>query len=348
MRILLVYNPNAGDGVDASLRDLVDFIHAAGHDVRCRSSKDPLVTSALAEPADLVAVAGGDGTIIKVARHLRGRKTAIAPLPMGTANNISTALGLMASSLEEQILGWTAGQLVRIDLGVARSPRGARSFLESVGAGLLSGVMSELEHHDATAGATTAESRLASALAHFRRAAERSPAIDVRAQLDGDDVSGRYVLLEAMNIGWAGPNLNLAVDADAGDGELDLVLVREADRGVLIECLSAHGDGALCPHPLPTRRGRHLRIEAGRFDLHVDDELWRAQGPSEAEACAIDVTLRDKVSFLVSAVEDGARRRRGAPLSRREIRQSLRRNRRSEATPLPWGWPAGRPARSRR
>ena len=76
MRVLLVYNPNAGDGVDASLRDLVDFIHAAGHDVRCRSSKDPLVTSALAEPADLVAVAGGDGTIIKVARLLRGRKAA--------------------------------------------------------------------------------------------------------------------------------------------------------------------------------------------------------------------------------------------------------------------------------
>src|SRR5215471_1231371 len=103
MRILLVYNPNAGGGVDAQLRELVDMVHAAGHEVRCRSSKDPQTVSAVAEPVDLIAVAGGDGTIVKVVRLLRGRKTPIAPLPLGTANNICAALGLKSQDIESQI-----------------------------------------------------------------------------------------------------------------------------------------------------------------------------------------------------------------------------------------------------
>src|SRR5438105_12816906 len=194
MRVLLIYNPRAGDGVYSSLRELVDLIHAAGHEVRCRSSKDPLIASAFAEPADLVAVAGGDGTIVKVARLLRGRRTAIAPLPLGTANNISTALGLTAASLEDSILGWHGGRTVLFDLGVVRTPRGSRSFLESFGVGLLPRVMASETHREHAGAAANAETRLANALNRLRRAAQRCPPIEVTAELDRQDVSGRYLL----------------------------------------------------------------------------------------------------------------------------------------------------------
>ena len=220
MRVLLIYNPNAGDGVHASLRELVDLIHTAGHEVRCRSSKDPLIASAFAEPADLVAVAGGDGTIVKVARLLRGRRTVIAPLPMGTANNISTALGLTAWSLEDSILGWNGGRTVLLDIGLARSPRGSRSFMESFGIGLLPRLMASENRRERVGTSANADARLAGALTELRRTAQRFARIAVTAELDGRDVSGRYILFEAMNIGWVGPNVNLAPGADPEDGLL--------------------------------------------------------------------------------------------------------------------------------
>ena len=41
---------------------------------------------------------------------------------------------------------------------------------------------------------------------------------------DNRDLSGRYILLEAMNIHSVGPNFWLAPPADPGDGLLDLVI----------------------------------------------------------------------------------------------------------------------------
>jgi len=342
MRVLLIYNPNAGDGVHNNLRELVDLIHAAGHELRCRSSKDPLIASAFGEPADLVAVAGGDGTIVKVARLLRGRKTPIAPLPMGTANNISTALGLTRSSLEEQIFGWKAGETIMIDIGLARGPRGARSFLESFGAGLLPRVMAQ---HERAASEAGAEARLADAVSQFRRAAQRAPAIEVKAQLDERDVSGRYVLIEAMNVGWAGPKLNLAAEADPADGQLDLVLVPEADRALLLECLVAREHGAAWPHRLRTFRGRHVRIEQANFSVHVDDDVWHDERSRDGEPRVIDVFIRERMAFLLPPGRDSAWQR--VPVSRRAIQQGGRLAR-PEVTPAPWGWPAAGRARFRR
>ncbi|HET9761875.1 MAG TPA: diacylglycerol kinase family protein, partial [Casimicrobiaceae bacterium] len=72
MRVLLIYNPRAGNGVDDDARRLVDLIRAEGHDASWRSSKDRRLRSAFTEPFDVIAVAGGDGTVAKVARLLRG------------------------------------------------------------------------------------------------------------------------------------------------------------------------------------------------------------------------------------------------------------------------------------
>jgi len=337
MQILLIYNPTAGDGVQPQLRGLVDLIHAAGHEARCRSSKDPRIGSAFAQPADLVAVAGGDGTVVKVARLLRGRKTPIAPLALGTANNISTALGLSNMPLEVQILGWSAGETVELDLGLARGPRGSRVFLESFGVGLMPRLMDKAS----SPRGASAEERLADAVAQARRTARRSSAIDLNAVLDGQDLSGRYVLLEAMNIGWIGPNLNLAPRADPGDGQFDVVLVRESERALLVECLLAREQGSRWPQALPTVRGRSLRVAQNGFSVHVDDEIWGAERSEGGEPAWLEVVLRDTASFLVPAAESTAK------LTKRRFERTPPAERRDGLTPSRWAWPAGRRARFR-
>jgi diacylglycerol kinase family enzyme len=338
MRVLLIYNPTAGDGVSSQLRELVDLIQAAGHEVLCRSSKDPLMKAALADPGDLVAVAGGDGTVIKVARALRGRKTAIAPLALGTANNIATALGLARSSLEARILGWSDARAIRIDVGMVRGPRGARAFLESFGAGLLPRLIDK-RTGPSTDGDT--DTRLARAVTCAREAAERLRPHRLQVALDGQDLSGRYVLLEAMNIGWAGPNLNLAAAADPADGQLDVVLVGEGERALLVECLRACERGESWPHALPTARGRCLRVARGDFMVHVDDHVWHAGRAAGEAQSAIEVSLGDSVRFLGPPAQPPARREAEAPSAPAESVA------RAAIKPRRWAWPAGRQARFR-
>ena len=342
MRVLLIYNPNAGDGVHAQLRTLVDIIHEAGYQVRCRSSKDPQVMAALAEPTDLVAVAGGDGTVVKVARLLRGRETAIAPLPMGTANNIATALGLTESSLDDQIFGWAHGRVIALDLGLARGPRGSRLFLESCGAGLIPRLLTVGKSRDPTRLASSAESRLEQAHARARRALRRSAPVEVRGMLDEQDISGRYILLEAMNVGWVGPNLNLAPDADPADGMLDVVLVGESERALLGDYLEAREQGDVRPHALRTVRGRRLTLARVEFGLHVDDEIWPAVSGDEGEP--LEISVRDTARFLVAAQED-AKPWMSRP-SRRDVpdEHAVR----PPVTSSRWAWPGGRRARFHR
>lgn len=76
----------------------------------------------------MIAVAGGDGTVGKVARRLIGNPTPIAILPLGTANNIASTLGMSDLTLKDVIAGWKVARCVHFDSAVAKG-RGARKIL---------------------------------------------------------------------------------------------------------------------------------------------------------------------------------------------------------------------------
>src|SRR5688572_32929133 len=90
VRVILVHNPTAGSE-DHSARDLEEQIVEAGHSlVASFSSPKELRKRPVSEGScDLVAVAGGDGTVGKVANQLVGSGVAMTVIPVGTANNIA-------------------------------------------------------------------------------------------------------------------------------------------------------------------------------------------------------------------------------------------------------------------
>jgi diacylglycerol kinase (ATP) len=64
----------------------------------------------------LVAVAGGDGTVAKAARHMPDRNVPLALLPTGTANNVAHSLDLLGEA--EEIAANLQGAPTRpLDLG---------------------------------------------------------------------------------------------------------------------------------------------------------------------------------------------------------------------------------------
>ncbi|HSQ04008.1 MAG TPA: diacylglycerol kinase family protein, partial [Burkholderiales bacterium] len=158
MRVTLIHNAEAGNDERPAADELQELITAAGHDVFYQSCRDENWTAALARPADLVAIAGGDGTVGRVAKALVGRHVPFTALPLGTANNISRTLGLTDLSLEQLIAGWARGRRAKFDIGIADGPWGLRYFIEGMGAGLFawnmpqahgSATLHHLHHADA-------------------------------------------------------------------------------------------------------------------------------------------------------------------------------------------------------
>jgi len=217
----------------------VALLEAAGHAVRYQSSKEDDWPKALQKRADLVVAAGGDGTVGRVARRMVGRNVPMAALPAGTANNISRTLGLVERSPEELVRSWDDPRRVRLDIGLVKGPWGKRYFVEGVGVGLFAGLLASSEDRAREKKPKKAKGKHAvgavdGALQRLKEAAERYEPLEVAAALDGKDISGRYVLLEAVNLRYVGPSLFLSPDALAGDGLLDVVMVTEAERARLV------------------------------------------------------------------------------------------------------------------
>ena len=107
-----------------------------------------MAQSALEEPCDIVAVAGGDGMVGQVAKHLIDRQIPIAVIPMGTANNVAKTLGLTNKTITQVIAGWKAGLRVNFDAGVASGPWDSKFFIEGLGMGLFTETMYRLDARD--------------------------------------------------------------------------------------------------------------------------------------------------------------------------------------------------------
>jgi diacylglycerol kinase (ATP) len=136
MRILLVHNPKAGSEKHEG-ENFIKALKKAGHKAIYQSSKQKGIKRALKKKFDLVLVAGGDGTVTRVARRLVAMKSEIplAVLPMGTANNFARSLGFCLST-KELIEQLNDGKCDTFDVGLGRGPWGERYFFEGTGAGL--------------------------------------------------------------------------------------------------------------------------------------------------------------------------------------------------------------------
>ena len=274
MRVTALYNPEAGRKTLRRQR-FIALLERAGYDATYLSAKGDRWKDALEDPGDLVVVAGGDGTTAKVAKRLAGRGVPLAILPGGTANNIARSLGLDAP-LDRLIAGWSDATPTPVDLGFARGPWGEELFIEAWGLGVFPRMLKNAELLEkmtaaerAKLGPTKHGIELMIDLVRSGHARHWSVTVD------GRDLSGDYIMLEAMNIRYIGGGIELAPAANPTDGMLDVVVVREEDRASFIEYLRGMRSGESFVH-----RGKQLEISCAETLAHLDDEPW--PGPDDA------------------------------------------------------------------
>ena len=189
MKITMIHNPDAGNDQQPSGDELLGLIRGAGHTAAYQSSKEADWDKALKEPGDLVAVAGGDGIVGKVAKKLIGKPVPIAVLPLGTANNIAKTLDVLDQPLTQLVDGWVQARRRKFDVGVANGPWGSTCFIEGLGMGLFTTTMHRLDARDNIdlAHASDSEEKLTSVLEILKDRLPSCPAKPLQLTLDGQD-----------------------------------------------------------------------------------------------------------------------------------------------------------------
>ncbi len=268
-RVTFVHHREPGS-VGPSAREIVDRLEHAGHSVRPLDPKTGH-DSGLGRESDVVVAAGGDGTLLGVARRLAHGDTPMTVLPIGTANNLARSIGIGPDV--DMLLDVLASPRERaLDLGLATGSWGAFTFAESAGVGwfcdALDGLLDSTDKP-----LDRARGKLASFL-------ERYEPRHWSVTIDGEDASGRYAFVDVMNARMIGPNLCLAPRADPFDGWLDVVLAAPDDRARVLRYVEGlRDDPRRAPPALDVRRAKHVRFALGGGErVRVDGAT--TSGPS--------------------------------------------------------------------
>jgi len=298
----VLHNPEAGEG-ETSRRELIKKIESAGFECSYSSTKQFHWENIETEDIDFLILAGGDGTVRKIADELLARKVIektlpIGLLPFGTANNIAKTLGL-SEDPAKIIAGWRRPHHKMFDVGKINGLEKPAFFLESFGYGLFPKLMLEMKKQKKNAIDDSRE-KLRVALEMLRDLIVVATPKKCKLQINGTDYSGQFILIEVMNIRSIGPNLNLAPDADPGDGEFEVVLITERQREALAKYVVEKIGGREVVFDFPILKARDLTIYWEGKHLHVDDEYYKLEEPVE-----ISIEMREGLlQFLLP--EDSA------------------------------------------
>lgn len=294
MKATLIYNENARSTDAHSVEILQDALHAAGYEpVYTPTEKEDDLDDILAEAeGGLVVAAGGDGTVRAVARRLLGRDAPLAILPLGTANNIARNFNITGAPLD--ILAALADPFrCPFDVGRVETPWGADYFLEALGFGFYADTLSAYGSNE--------EKSILRAIGAFTRTLPNYQARTFAMTLDGEDVSGDYLLVEVLNTTAFGPRLKVAPRADSGDGLFEVIRIRADARDGFLRYMTSLFAEELDELPsVETSSGRRLELQWTDFPIHVDGTLYPPPGE---EPIALAAEPRIVAEVLPHALE---------------------------------------------
>ncbi|GAB3268787.1 diacylglycerol kinase family lipid kinase [Larkinella harenae] len=292
----LLHNPGAGDE-EHSKKELMALIESEGFVCRYASTKKS-DWKELKTDVDFLVVAGGDGTVRRVAKHLLNRKLIekpypIALLPNGTANNIAGALHIPVDDPLPIVKSWKKGERKRFDVGLVEGLSKHHFFLEGIGYGVFPKLMKEMDKREEKSD-DSPEDRLKTALEVLAEIIQSYKTRHCQIEIDGVDYSGDYLLVEVMNIRSIGPKLVLDPAADPGDGQFEVVLVAENQRDVLATYVQNRLQGVEGDYWGTILKGRSIRMKWEGAELHLDDQLVKSK-----KARNIQISLHEgALSFL--------------------------------------------------
>lgn len=274
MKIALFHNPGAGDrAFDGN--QLIRPFAEAGYDVMYVPTQQKGWESVFRNPIERAIIAGGDGTVSRLAPWLAARRIPFCILPLGTANNCAKTLG-QTYPVEAIVANLESASIRKVDLGMVTMPVGQQVFIESVGIGLLAQLMIEMrtrEKKKNSRSRLTPAERLYGAVKYLRSLAREYPESMCELVLDDKILTGNFLLVEVANMGLIGPNLNLIPNVDASDGAFEVAWISMDQRTEFRDYLRELQDGVELEPPVHTTRCHQVLFREVDAPTHVDSKV---------------------------------------------------------------------------
>ncbi|MFD7321716.1 diacylglycerol/lipid kinase family protein [Streptomyces sp. NPDC059875] len=278
-RPVLIMNPKSGGGKVGrfGLVERAEQLGAQVHllDTQGGTDVEALAREAVAGGADLLGVAGGDGTQALVAGVAAEHDLPFLVISAGTRNHFAMDLGLDRTDPARCLDALTDGEELRIDLGTVSG----RSFVNTVSFGVYADIVQRPEYRDAKAGTalthlpdllggkgrrldvTAGEKRLtgqqAVLVSNNPYAAPDPMAVGLRARLD----RGKLGVI-ALRVEGAAQAADLAVRGGRSQG-LNVLSARRVEIAADSDTIPVAVDGEALTLPTPvvcTVRPRALRV----------------------------------------------------------------------------------------
>ncbi|MFJ3793135.1 diacylglycerol/lipid kinase family protein [Kitasatospora sp. NPDC090091] len=273
-RPVLIMNPRSGGGKVGRFR-LAERAEALGARVvlldtsgGVRQDVTELARQAVSQGADLLGVAGGDGTQALVAEVAAEHGLPFLVLPAGTRNHFAMDLGLDRADPSRSLAALTDGEELRVDLGRVSG----RPFVNTVSFGVYAQVVQSPEYRDAKAG--TALEAMPDLLLGYSGAR-----LDVQA--DDARMTAPQALLVSNNP-YAGPQpLGGARRPRLDLGTLGVVGIRVENAAQAAE-LALRGTRATGLDVLTARRVT-VRADRPTIPVAVDGEALSLPAPVDCE-----------------------------------------------------------------
>jgi len=279
--VRFLVNPAAGRGTGKSHLDRIRVLasrYGAGLVVSRKVSDLAAQAFRAAEDGvERLLVAGGDGTMHHAAQGLAGTECALGVIPLGSGNDLAGTLGI-PPDLEVAVKRALEGEIRRIDL-----LRVGETFsLSYAGVGFDSEVTRYANEVKVLRGPLIYFYSVIHTLITFE-----PPRMKV--VYDGGTFEGKVMFTVVNNLPRFGGGMRIAPDAQIDDGLLDLVIVREVPKPVLLSIFPKVYSGKHVTHPAVTLvRTRRAEITIDRaMTLYGGGEPLR---PVEAgEPVAVEV-----------------------------------------------------------
>ncbi|MEV0242964.1 diacylglycerol kinase family protein [Streptomyces sp. NPDC050674] len=276
----ILMNPRSGGGKVGRFH-LVDKARAAGcRVVLLEGGQDvaELARQAVAEGADLLAVAGGDGTQALVAEVAARHDVPFVVIPAGTRNHFALDLGLDRDDPAAALEALTDGVELRVDLGYAAD----RVFVNNASFGTYASVVTDPAYRDAKARTT---------LRTLPGLLTGEDAPGLRSRADSTYVDGLQALLVSNNpygraVDAAHPGRRERLDS----GLLGVVCVRVGNTAQAARLVRGPRSGGLL-----RLSAREVVVEAGTDTLPVGIDGEHVVLPSPVVCRSAPGALRVRV-----------------------------------------------------
>ncbi|MGA2479828.1 MAG: diacylglycerol kinase family protein [Spirochaetia bacterium] len=293
MRVLLVYNPQAGHGRSRALLPAVlAAFREAGVEAVLRLTESPGHAEQIAAEASFgefqgIVAAGGDGTLFEVVNgYYRNPSSSRIPLgivPIGTGNAFARDLTLGTSQIREAVSFIAAGRTRRVDVGRFTTGGKQMHYLNILGLGFVADVV-------LSASRMKLLGNVSYTIGVLLRTISLRP-YHFHMELDGRVVDGEGVFTEISNTRYTS-NFLMAPAARIDDGLLDVTLLGRLTRRRLLAAfpLIFTGEHVKIPE-VQTFTARHISVTTDTPKVLTPDGELLGTTPIEVECLPRDLEV---------------------------------------------------------